>query len=35
MIYINTQEPEALKNDLEKAQTVDDVLTIFKKYTNK
>lgn len=35
MIYINTQEPEALKNDLEKALTNDDVLTIFKKYANK
>lgn len=35
MIYINTQEPEALKNDLEKALTDDEVLTIFKKYVNK
>ena len=35
MIYINTQEPEALKNDIEKALTDDEVLTIFKKYVNK
>lgn len=35
MIYINTQEPEALKNELQKAQTNEDVLKIFKKYANK
>lgn len=35
MIYINTQEPEALKNDLEKALTNEDALKIFKKYANK
>lgn len=34
MIYINTQEPEALKNELQKAQTNDEVLGIFKKYAN-
>lgn len=35
MIYINTQEPEALKNELQKAQTNEDALKIFKKYANK
>ena len=35
MIYINTQEPETLKNELQKAQTNDEVLGIFKKYANK
>ena len=34
MIYINTQGPEALKNELQKAQTNDEVLGIFKKYAN-
>lgn len=35
MIYINTQEPEALKNELQKAQTNEEALNIFKKYANK
>lgn len=35
MTYINTQEPEALKNELQTAQTNEDALKIFKKYANK
>ena len=35
MTYINTQSPEALKNELQKTQTDADVLTIFKKYITK
>ena len=35
MTYINTQKPEALKNELQTAQTNEDALKIFKKYANK